>query len=90
MIKFKYEIHCQMAMENDRFIQTMGSVLLELIGKQLQVIGVPEEQWQTIRENFINSQQSGALDGSGGSEEEDPLIAEAKKLFGEEIIQIQD
>ena len=90
VIKFKYEIHCQMAMENAKFIQTMGSVLLELVGKQLQVIGVPEEQWLTIREKFINSQHPGAVEGSGGSEEEDPLISEAKKLFGEEIIQIQD
>ncbi|KKK36159.1 DNA polymerase III subunit gamma/tau [Mesobacillus campisalis] len=89
VIKFKYEIHCQMAMENERFIQAIGAILGELTGKQLQVVGVPEEQWLKIRESFINSQQN---DGSGedGESEEDPLIAEAKKLFGEELIQIQD
>lgn len=89
VIKFKYEIHCQMAMENQRFIQTMGSVLLDLVGKQLQVIGVPEEQWTNIREKFISTQQHGTAEGTSEIEE-DPLISEAKKLFGEEIIQIQD
>lgn len=89
VIKFKYEIHCQMAMENQRFIQTMGSVLFDLVGKQLQVVGVPEEQWTNIREKFISTQQHGTAEGTSETEE-DPLISEAKKLFGEEIIQIQD
>jgi DNA polymerase III subunit gamma/tau len=89
VIKFKYEIHCQMAMENNRFIETVGAAMLEYTGKKMQVIGVPEEQWLKIRESFIN--QRG---GDGATEDqtasEDPLIAEAKKLFGDELIQIQD
>jgi len=89
VIKFKYEIHCQMAMENAKFIQTISTVLRDLTGKQLQVLGVPEDQWLNLREKFLSSQQHGEADGNGGSEE-DPLISEAKKLFGEEIIQIQD
>jgi DNA polymerase III subunit gamma/tau len=89
VIKFKYEIHCQMAMENEKFVQTISAFLREQTGKAMQIIGVPEEQWQTIREKFISSQQHSSSE-DGVESEEDPLVSEAKKLFGEELIQIQD
>lgn len=89
VIKFKYEIHCQMAMENTRFTETVSVAMQEYAGKRMQVIGVPEEQWLKIRENFISQRGDGATEGQAAASE-DPLIAEAKKLFGDELIQIQD
>ncbi|MFT9599805.1 DNA polymerase III subunit gamma/tau [Mesobacillus sp.] len=89
VIKFKYEIHCQMAMENTRFIETVSGAMNDYTGKRMQVIGVPEDQWLKIRENFISQRGDGATEGQANTTE-DPLIAEAKKLFGDELIQIQD
>ncbi len=89
VIKFKYEIHCQMAMENTRFTETVSDAMLDYTGKRMQVIGVPEEQWLKIRESFISQRGDGASEGQAAASE-DPLIAEAKKLFGDELIQIQD
>ncbi|WP_079504133.1 DNA polymerase III subunit gamma/tau [Mesobacillus jeotgali] len=89
VIKFKYEIHCQMAMENTRFTETVSDAMQDYTGKRMQVIGVPEEQWLKIRENFISQRGDGASEGQPAASE-DPLIAEAKKLFGDELIQIQD
>lgn len=89
VIKFKYEIHCQMAMENARFTETVSDAMQEYTGKRMQVIGVPEDQWLKIRENFISQRGDGASEGQAAASE-DPLIAEAKKLFGDELIQIQD
>ncbi|WP_226647626.1 DNA polymerase III subunit gamma/tau [Mesobacillus subterraneus] len=89
VIKFKYEIHCQMAMENTRFTETVSGAMNDYTGKRMQVIGVPEEQWLKIRENFISQRGDGASEGQDAAAE-DPLIAEAKKLFGDELIQIQD
>lgn len=88
VIKFKYEIHCQMAMENARFTETISSAMHEYTGKRMQMIGVPEDQWLKIRESFISQRGEGATEGP--SNLEDPLIAEAKKLFGDDLIQIQD
>lgn len=88
VIKFKYEIHCQMAMENMRFVETVSSAMKEFTGKRMQVLGVPEEQWLKIRENFISQRGESSAEGAAASE--DPLIAEAKKMFGDELIQIQD
>ncbi|MDQ0273887.1 DNA polymerase III subunit gamma/tau [Cytobacillus purgationiresistens] len=92
IIKFKYEIHCQMAMENSKFIEVLSQTLQELIGKKLQMLGIPEDQWQKIREDFIQYQQLNG-DQMGDdieSQEEEPIVAEAKKLFGDELIEIKD
>ena len=89
VIKFKYEIHCQMAMENTRFTETVSGAMNDYTGKRMQVIGVPEDQWLKIRENFISQRGDGESEGQAAASE-DPLIAEAKKLFGDELIQIQD
>ncbi|MBS8267086.1 DNA polymerase III subunit gamma/tau [Mesobacillus boroniphilus] len=89
VIKFKYEIHCQMAMENTRFTEIVSGAMNDYTGKRMQVVGVPEDQWLKIRENFISQRGDGASEGQATASE-DPLIAEAKKLFGDELIQIQD
>ena len=91
VIKFKYEIHCQMAMENTKFIESISSILNNLIGKRMQAVGVPEEQWTQIRESFLNNHRDehGEV-GVAGESTEDPIISEAKKLFGEDLIEIQD
>ncbi|MBB6447955.1 DNA polymerase III subunit gamma/tau [Bacillus benzoevorans] len=91
VIKFKYEIHCQMAMEKmDEFAMVIGN----LIGKRMQVVGAPEEQWLKIRESFLNShsreghEEADSAEVAGAAEE--PIIAEAKKLFGAELIEVKD
>ncbi|PLR76781.1 DNA polymerase III subunit gamma/tau [Bacillus sp. V3-13] len=89
VIKFKYEIHCQMAMENTRFLEVIGDALQKFTGKRMQVVGVPEQQWHTIREEFLSGHQHHEAE-NGMEKQEDPFIAEAKKLFGEDLIEIKD
>lgn len=91
VIKFKYEIHCQMAMENGNFIDKISGVLQELTGKSMQVIGVPEDQWHKLREGFLNSQRNASPTGDRVNDaEEEPFISEAKRLFGADLIEIKE
>lgn len=87
VLKFKYDIHCGMAMENQKFIQSMSQILFEITNKQYEFVGVPENQWADIREQFI--QQSGQSEQPGEESQEDPLISEAMKLVGEDLIEIK-
>ncbi|MFK2827217.1 DNA polymerase III subunit gamma/tau [Bacillus sp. B190/17] len=89
VLKFKYEIHCQMATENKHFMDSISSILHELIQAAYQVICVPEEVWLTIRQNFIKTQKTDGSEQESG-QEEDPFIAEALKLVGEELLEIKD
>ncbi|GER68514.1 DNA polymerase III subunit gamma/tau [Weizmannia acidilactici] len=87
VIKFKYEIHCQMAMENQKFLHAITAVLSELTGTAYQAAGVPENEWNMIRENYIHHRKE-------ETEEEkmpdDPVVSEAIKLVGSELIEIKD
>ena len=90
ILKFKHEIHCQMAMDNSVFLETLTNALLELTGKRFLLLGVPEDQWLAIREDFLNNQHTDGGEGNDSKPEEEPHIAEAKKLFGAEFVEIID
>ena len=89
VLKFKYEIHCQMASENKRFIDSISSILQELTENTYQVVCVPEDAWLTIRKNFIKTQKTDSSEQED-EQSEDPLIAEALKLVGEDLLEVKD
>lgn len=86
VLKFKYEIHCKMA-SDDQVKQNLEQILMELTGKSFDMLAVPETEWQQIREDFIRGQKD---ETGGDQQEEDPLIEEAKKLVGSELIEIKE
>ncbi|MGM0878815.1 MAG: DNA polymerase III subunit gamma/tau [Bacillota bacterium] len=89
VLKFKFEIHCKMVAENNNNVRTNLEVILqEITGKNLEMVGVPEQDWVKIREDFLRDQKDEDDDQQEG--EEDPLIAEARKLVGNELIEIKD
>ncbi|MCM3256062.1 DNA polymerase III subunit gamma/tau [Priestia aryabhattai] len=89
ILKFKYEIHCKMASENNNNVRdNLENILYTLIGSKREMVAIPENEWDKVREEFLQGEQS---DGSSGQpQEEDPVVAEAKKLFGEDLIEIQE
>ncbi|KSU57075.1 DNA polymerase III subunit gamma/tau [[Bacillus] enclensis] len=90
VLKFKYDIHCQMAMENQAFISGMSQILQELTGSSYSPIGIPEDQWLPLREDFIRNSQNEAPDGeTGEAKEEDSLLSEAEKIAGD-LVEIKD
>ncbi|WP_223703591.1 DNA polymerase III subunit gamma/tau [Sutcliffiella deserti] len=86
VLKFKYEIHCKMA-SDDQVKQNLEQILLELTEKSFDMLAVPEQEWQHIREEFIRGQKD---ETEGDQKEEDPLVEEAKKLVGTELIEIKE
>jgi DNA polymerase III subunit gamma/tau len=90
IIKFKYEIHCQMAMDNTSFIEGVAGILKEVTNRTVSILGVPEDQWLSIREDYIQGQQQTDQEQTNEQQAEDPIIAEAKKLFGSELVEIKD
>jgi len=92
VIKFKYEIHCQMALDNVKFIETIKNSMYQLIGKSYQIVGVPEEQWLQIREEFLNSSHhlNSSDTETANQAKEEPIVEEAIKLFGEELLEIKE
>ncbi|WP_019413270.1 DNA polymerase III subunit gamma/tau [Paenisporosarcina sp. TG20] len=55
VLKFKYDIHCQMAADNQTFSSAFSQLLMSLTGKNYEILFVPEEAWNKIREEFIRN-----------------------------------
>lgn len=87
VLKFKYEIHCKMVAENNNSVKdNIENILYEVTKKRYELVGVPDEEWFNIRENFIRNQKG----DTQKTQEEEPIVAEAKKLFGEELVEIKE
>ncbi|MFS0865612.1 DNA polymerase III subunit gamma/tau [Fredinandcohnia sp. 179-A 10B2 NHS] len=88
VLKFKYEIHCKMAAENIEVRENLENILSTLTGTRFEMIGVPDDDWGKIREEFLRGQRS--EEDTRAEEAEDPLIAEAMKIVGAELIEIKE
>ncbi|MCQ2010657.1 MAG: DNA polymerase III subunit gamma/tau [Sporolactobacillus sp.] len=87
---FKYDFHCQMVMENKSNIMGLvQSIVQDVTKKQKTMYPIPEDTWKTLKKDFIERSKSNP-DNDGKKEEEDPLIAEAKKLVGPDLLDIKD
>ena len=89
VISFKYDIHCQMAMNNHEFVYFVNQSLYQLLNRPMEIVGVPERQWLDIRKSFLDQHQD-LVKEPGEKVTEDPLIEEAKKLVGEDLLEIRE
>ncbi|SFG50384.1 DNA polymerase III, tau subunit [Halobacillus alkaliphilus] len=95
VLAFRYDIHCSLALEHQKTIEPL---LTEFTGKPLTIIPIPEANWQEVREEFVQKQKAAPGEGNDegvetegeSSQEEDPLVSEARKLVGDDLIEIQD
>lgn len=87
VLKFKFEIHCKMVAENNNFVKdNVEDILKEITGRKFELVGVPDKEWFKIRESFIREQDH----ETPKEEEADPLITEAIKLVGEQLIEVKE
>ncbi|MFZ3196393.1 MAG: DNA polymerase III subunit gamma/tau, partial [Bacillus mycoides] len=56
--------------------------------KRLNMIAIPKSEWGKIREDFL--QREGGDSEESPEQKEDPLIEEAVKLVGQELIEIKE
>lgn len=87
VIAFKYEIHCSLALDHQ---QTIESLLATILGKEVNIIPIPEANWQELREEYVKKQRQQEDDSEDHSNDTDPLVEEARKLVGDDLIEIHD
>ncbi|WP_188207392.1 DNA polymerase III subunit gamma/tau [Alkalibacillus aidingensis] len=93
ILAFKYEIHCSLIQENQEMVE---AALAEFLGKRLTMIPIPEDEWQSIREDFLSHQsqeespESQTDEAPEGVEEDEDLVLEAKKLVGDELVEVKE
>ncbi|MUK88103.1 DNA polymerase III subunit gamma/tau [Ornithinibacillus sp. L9] len=84
VVAFKYEIHCSLFLDNRELVE---SILASIINKQLTIIPIPVKDWKDLRSEYVKKQEQSAPQEEA---KEDPLIEEARKLVGDDLIEIHD
>lgn len=87
VVAFKYEIHCSLFLDNRELVE---SVLASVLGKQLRIIPLPDANWLDLRQSFIDSQDKPVEKEDEKEKKSDPLIEEARKLVGDDLLEIQE
>ncbi|CDQ37808.1 MULTISPECIES: DNA polymerase III subunit gamma/tau [Virgibacillus] len=85
VVAFKYEIHCSLFLDNQ---ETIESVLANVMGKSLTIIPIPETDWKELRTEYISNQEKTTTIQEESTA--DPLVEEARKLFGDDVVEIHD
>lgn len=87
VLSFKYEILCQKSIENQELISTLHMIHRDIVNKELDVYFVPEANWQQIREDYLSGGNAMG-DDSEKETTQAPIIEEALKIFGEDLVEI--
>ena len=89
---FKYDFHCQMVLENkNNALQMVEDILNEVVGTRKKMYPIPIKAWEELREEFIKEKGSSDDDSEDVKvEEENPLVTEAEKLVGPDLLEIRD
>ncbi|SFJ98472.1 DNA polymerase III, tau subunit [Marinilactibacillus piezotolerans] len=101
VVTFDYDILCERATNDKLLLNTIGEYLEKVIGHKAELISVPAEQWPVIRQEFIKSMKEESADTSDTQSETfspedkreletEPIVSEALKIFGEQIVKIEE
>ena len=58
VLKFKYDIHCQMVADNKALSVDVYTAIASEVGIPYEVLCIPEGAWMTLRENFIRKEMA--------------------------------
>ncbi|MEK4563113.1 DNA polymerase III subunit gamma/tau [Alkalihalobacillus sp. FSL R5-0424] len=90
LLAFQNEMHRDMM--DTKFRETLLEVLQEVLGEGMTFITLLHSQWTKLKDEFVQEQKSSdtTTHSSGDQETTDPLIDEAVKLVGEDLIEWAD
>lgn len=90
IIAFDYEILCQKASQDEDLLFAIKNGFERLIKYSPNLISVPRDQWSELRRSFISQMDENESGEIKKVEEKDPVIEEAKELFGSLVNIIED
>ncbi|WP_332651345.1 DNA polymerase III subunit gamma/tau [Lysinibacillus sp. 54212] len=77
VVKFKYDIHCQMVADNKAFTSMFTQNLASQLGTVYEMLCIPETSWLALREDFI---RDNGLNQKRADQQPD-MIQEAEQPF---------
>lgn len=95
LIQFDEEIHCEIVNKDEEKRKNIENVVCNIIDKNVEVVGVPSDQWMRVRSEYINHRKRNDHHSSESTkdntkEETSDIAQKAKDLFGEDTVNIID
>ena len=95
LIQFDEEIHCEIVNKDEEKRKNIENVVCNIIDKNVEVIGVPSDQWMRVRSEYINHRKQNDHHSSESTkdntkEETSDIAQKARDLFGEDTVNIID
>lgn len=85
LIKFDNDVHSELINQNTEKKEELENLIPTIIGKKVQVVGVPDSSWQQVRQNYIDSHRNDMQQ----KQPEEKSSDVAKKMFGD-IVEVND
>lgn len=85
LIKFDNDVHSELINQNAEKKEELENLIPTIIGKKVQVVGVPDSSWQQVRQNYIDSHRNDMQQ----KQLEEKSSDVAKKMFGD-IVEVND
>ena len=95
LIQFDEEIHCEIVNKDEEKRKNIENVVCNIIDKNVEVVGVPSDQWMRVRSEYINHRKQNDHHSSESTkdntkEETSDIAQKARDLFGEDTVNIID
>ncbi|MDH2936757.1 DNA polymerase III subunit gamma/tau [Staphylococcus aureus] len=90
LVKFEEEIHCEIVNKDDEKRSSIESVVCNIVNKNVKVVGVPSDQWQRVRTEYLQNRKNEGDDMPKQQAQQADIAQKAKDLFGEETVHVID
>ena len=80
LVKFEEEIHCEIVNKDDEKRSSIESVVCNIVNKNVKVVGVPSDQWQRVRTEYLQNRKNEG-DDMPKQQAQQTDIAQKQKIF---------
>ncbi|KRL73034.1 DNA polymerase III subunit gamma/tau [Ligilactobacillus saerimneri] len=100
LLGFKQSFLCKKAIADEELQVAVTKQLELLLGREFKLVFIPQDQWLEIRTAYVDQLHKGKQksqvttsskeEAPTASQPEAPLVAEANKIFGEDIVKVKN
>ncbi len=84
LVKFEEEIHCEIVnKDRTKNVVSIESVVSDIVNKNVKVVGVPSDQWQRVRTEYLQNRKNEGDDMPKRTAQQTDIAQKRKDLLGE-------
>lgn len=87
LIKFDNDVHSELINTDDKKKKELEEIIPTIIGKEVQVVGVPQSSWQQVRADYIKERKSEKAQPRTNEKKPSDV---ARELFGSSIVETRE